>query len=108
LAGSLPRQRASVVGSCVTTGRQIIVGGLLILVRAPLVALTGGLVVIRPGLILITRGLVAITRRLIEVIRDAVIRLINAELGAAGDTPRNPGRLAAGWALHNLFHHPPR
>jgi hypothetical protein len=45
-AGSLPRQRASVVRSCVTAGGEIIVGGLLILVRAPLVALTSGLVVI--------------------------------------------------------------
>src|SRR5215211_7372496 len=106
-AESLARQRASVMGSRVTTGRQIIVRGLLILVRTSLVALTGGLVVIRPGLILITRGLVAITRRLIAV-RDVIIPLINAELGTAGDTPSNPSRLAAGWALHNLFHHPPR
>jgi len=105
-AGSLARHRASVMGSRVTTGRQIIVRGLLILVRTSLVALTGGLVVIRPGLILITRGLVAITRRLIAV-RDVIIPLINAELGTAGDTPSNPSRLAAGWALHNLFHHPP-
>ena len=105
-AGSLARHRASVMGSRVTTGRQIIVRGLLILVRTSLVALTGGLVVIRPGLILITRGLVAITRRLIAF-REVIIRLVNGELCAAGGTPRNRGRLAAGWALHNLFHHRP-
>jgi hypothetical protein len=99
-----------VVGDRVATGREIIVGSVLILIRASLIALTRSLVVIRPRLILITRRLVAITRPLVAITQRAVTHLINRsgrELGAAGRTPRNPCRFAAGWTLHNLRHHPP-
>src|SRR5436190_1093701 len=106
---ALPRQSAPVVGDRVATGREIIVGSVLILIRASLIALTRSLVVIRPGLILITRRLVAITRRLVAITRPLVTHLINRtgqELGAAG-APRTPCRFAAGWTLHNLRHDPP-
>jgi len=99
-----------VVGNGVATGREIIVGSVLILIRASLIALTRSLVVIRPRLILITRRLVAITRPLVAISQLAVTHLINRsgrELGAAGRTPRNPCRFATGWTLHNLRHHPP-
>src|SRR5947209_17757643 len=72
----LPRQSASVVGDRVATGREIIVGSVLILIRASLIALTRSLVVIRPSLILITRRLVAITRPLVAITRAAVTHLI--------------------------------
>ena len=57
---SLARNGAPLIGGRVATGRELIVGGVLIVVRASLVALTGRLVVIRPRLILITRRLIAI------------------------------------------------
>src|SRR5207253_8681089 len=66
----LPRQSASVVGDRVATGREIIVGSVLILIRASLIALTRSLVVIRPPLIQITRRLVAITLPLVALTRD--------------------------------------
>jgi hypothetical protein len=106
----LPRQSASAVGDRVATGREIIVGSMLILIRASLIALTRSLVVVRPRLILITHRLVAITRPLVAISQRAVTHLINRtgrELGAAGRTPRNPCRFAAGWTLHNLRHDPP-
>jgi hypothetical protein len=106
----LPRQSASMVGDRVATGREIIVGSVLILIRASLITLTRSLVVIRPRLILITRRLVAITRPVVAITRDAVTQLIKhtgREFRTAGRTPRNPGRLAAGWALHDFCHHPP-
>ena len=56
----LTRNGAPLIDGRVTTGRELIVGGVLIVVRASLVALAGGLVVIRPRLILITRRLIAI------------------------------------------------
>src|SRR5205823_1808122 len=96
----LPPQSASVVGDRVATGREIIVTSVLILVRASLIALARSLVVIRPRLILITRRLVAITCPLVTITQRAVTHLINRtgrELGAAGRTPRNPRRFAAGW-----------
>jgi hypothetical protein len=105
----LPRQSASVVGDRVTTGRELIVGSVLILIRASLIALARSLVVVRPGLILITRRLVAITCPLVRI-THAVTQLINRtdrELGTTGPAPRNPCRFAAGWTLHNLRHHPP-
>jgi hypothetical protein len=107
---ALPRQSAPVVGDRVATGREIIVGSELILIRAALIALTRSLVVIRPRLILITRRLIAITRLVVAIALGAVTHLIDRtgrELGAAGRTTRNVGQLAAGWALHNLCHHPP-
>src|SRR2546430_913046 len=107
-ARPFPRQSASVVGDRVAAGREIIVGSVLILIRASLVALTRSLVVIRPRLILIAGRLVVITHHLVAITRGAVTHLINRsgrELGAAGRTPRNPGLLAAGWALHS--HHLP-
>src|SRR5205823_1528518 len=100
----LPRQSASVVSDRVATGREIIVGGVLILIRASLITLTRSLVVIRPRLILITRRLVAITRPLLAISQRAVTHLINRggrELDAAGRAPRNPCRFAADWTLHN-------
>ena len=96
------------IGDRVATGREIIVGSVLILIRASLITLTRSLVVIRPSLILITRRLVAITRPLLTITQRAVTHLIKRtarELGAAGRTPRNPGLLAAGWTLHS--HHLP-
>jgi hypothetical protein len=99
-----------VVGGRVATGREIIVGSVLILVRASLIALARSLVVIRPRLVLITRRLVAITRPLVTITQRAVTHLVNRsgrELGAAGRAPRNRCRFAAGWTLHNLRHHPP-
>jgi len=99
-----------VVGDRVATGREIIVGSVLILIRASLIALTRSLVVIRPSLIPITRRLVAITRPLITITQRAVTHLINRtrrELGTAGRAPPNPCRFAAGWTLHNLRHDPP-
>jgi hypothetical protein len=80
----------------------------LILICASLIALTRSLVVIRPRLILITRGLVAITRPLIAITPRVVTQLITRsgrELGAAGRTPRNAGRLAAGRTFHSHRHH---
>src|SRR5207244_12075851 len=71
-----PRQSASVVCDRIATGRDIIVGSVLILIRASLIALTRSLVVIRPGLILITRRLVAITRPLVAISQRAVTPLI--------------------------------
>jgi hypothetical protein len=97
-----------VVADRVATGREIIVGSVLILIRASLIALTRSLVVIRPRLILIARRLVAITHHLVAITRGEVTHLVNRsgrELGAAGRTPRNPGLLAAGWTLHS--HHLP-
>jgi hypothetical protein len=98
-----------VVGDRVATGREIIVRSVLILIRTSLIALTRSLVVIRPRLILIARRLVAIAHRLVAISRGAVTHLIDRtgrEFGTAGRTPRNTRRLAAGWALHNLCHHP--
>jgi hypothetical protein len=92
-----------VVGHRVATGREIIVGSVLILIRASLIALTRSLVVIRPRLILITRRLVAITRGVVT----HLINRTDRELGAAGRAPRTPCRFAAGWTLHNLRHDPP-
>src|SRR6266487_1899018 len=106
----LPRQSASAVGDRVATRREIIVGSVLILIRASLIALTRRLIVVRPRLILIARRLVAITRPLLTITQRAVTHLIKRtarELGAAGRTPRNPCRFAAGWTLHNLRHDPP-
>jgi hypothetical protein len=99
-----------VVGDRVATGREIIVGSVLILVRASLIALARSLVVIRPRLILITRRLVAITCSLVTITQRAVTHLINRtgrELSPAGRAPRTRCRFAAGWTLHNLRHHPP-
>jgi hypothetical protein len=99
-----------VVGDRVATGRQIIVGSVLILIRASLIALTRSLVVIRPSLILITRRLVAITRTLLAISQRTVTLVINRtgrELSAAGLAPGNPSCFAAGWTPHNLRHHPP-
>jgi hypothetical protein len=96
------------IGNRVAAGREIIVGSVLILIRASLIALTRGLVVIRPRLILVARRLVAITHHLVAITRGAVTHLVNRssrELGAAGRTPRNPGLLAAGWALHSHHTH---
>jgi hypothetical protein len=89
-----------VVGDHVATGRQIIVGSVLILIRASLIALTRSLVVIRPSLILITRRLVALTRPLVAISQRTVTLLINRtgrELSAAGRAPRDPCCFAAGW-----------
>src|SRR5207237_8666900 len=69
---SLTRQFAPVIGTPVTTGREIIVSSVLILIRASLIARTRGLVVIRPRLILITRRLVGIRPRLILISRRLV------------------------------------
>jgi hypothetical protein len=99
-----------VVGDRVATGREVIVGSVLILIRASLIALARSLVAIRPRLVLITRRLVAITCPLVTIIQRTATHLINRtgrELGAAGRAPRNPCRFAAGWTLHNLRHHPP-
>jgi hypothetical protein len=99
-----------VVGDRVATGREVIVGSVLILIRASLIALTRSLVMIRPRLILIARRLVAITCALVAISQREIRRLNNRtgrELSAAGHAPRNPGRFAAGWTLHNLRHHPP-
>jgi hypothetical protein len=99
-----------VVGDRVATGREIIVGSVLILIRASLIALARSLVVIRPRLILITRRLVAITCPLLPITQRAVPHLIyrtSREFGAAGRAPRDPCRFAAGLTLHNLRHQPP-
>src|SRR5438477_421425 len=53
------------MGGRVTTGREVIVGSVLILIRALLIAVTRGLVVIRPGLVLIARRLVVLASGLI-------------------------------------------
>src|SRR6266576_1220736 len=105
----LPRQSASLVADRVATGREIIVGSVLILIRASLITLTRSLVMIRPSLILITRRLVAITRPLLTITQRAVTHLINRtrrQHGPAGRAPRNPCRLAAGRTLPNLRPHP--
>src|SRR5206468_7855774 len=54
----LPRQSAPLVGDRVATGREIIVGSVLILIRASLIALTRSLLVFRPSLTPTTRRLV--------------------------------------------------
>ena len=69
-SGPLPRQSAPLMGAFVATGREILVGRVLILVRASLITFTGALVVIRPRLVLITRRLVTIRPRLILVSLD--------------------------------------
>ena len=69
-SGPLPRQSAPLMGASVATGREILVGRVLILVRASLITFTGALVVIRPRLVLITRRLVTIRPRLILVSLD--------------------------------------
>jgi hypothetical protein len=98
------------MGDCVATGREIIVGSVLILIRASLIALTRRLVVIRPRLIVITRRLVALTRRLVTVTHGESMALIDHawdEFSAAGRAARNLGRLAAGRTSHNLCHRLP-
>src|SRR5689334_5989550 len=89
----------------VATGREFIVGSVLILVRAPLIALARSLVVIRPRLVLIARRLIAITSSLVTLTQRTVTRLISRhgrEHGSAGLAPQSRRRLAAGWTRHNL------
>jgi hypothetical protein len=105
-----------VVGDRAATSGEVIVGSMLILIGAALIALTCCLVVIRPDLILIAsrlvvvaHGLVAVARGLVAGARGVFMQLIDRagqKLGAAGRAPRNPGRLTAGWTVHDLCHHP--
>jgi len=105
------------MGVRVATGREVIVGSMLILIRGSLVALTPRLVEIRPCLILITPRLVEIrpclsliTRRLVAINRRPSADLITRtgqELGATRRTARNPGHLSTGWTFHTLRHRLP-
>lgn len=96
------------MGDRVATGREIVVGGVLIVIRASLVAVTRRLVAIGPRLILITRGLIVIRPRLILIARGlvAIVRA-GQELGATGRAARYLGLHAAGGSRHNLCHRLP-
>ena len=81
----------------VATGREIVVGSMLIRVRASLIAFAGGLVVIGPGLILIAPRLVAVRPGLVVV-------STHLELRAARRAGRNRTHVAAGWTSHERRH----
>jgi hypothetical protein len=100
LGRPLSRANAPLIHGRVASGREVIVGSVLIIIGASLIAVTRRLIMIRPRLILIACSLIAVTRGLIAASLNTIGRMsrkLARELGAAGRTYENGVNLAAGW-----------